>query len=420
MKRMLIFCLTLLVLLPSCSDQNIPEDFSQEESAFRDETSDTMESQAPLNQQEIRFDPERVLPGNPENYHVGAFDGDSIIYYVVEGTHFDVYSYDTKTGQTGKIGSIDNYTTYSRPMRFVALNGKYYFSIGCGDTYEDSESNVMQFTMEENSLTSCDSQYLSTKSVILKQYMGQIAQRKTTYENGKEISYIELYDVKTNQKSRFLSKDVKSEGGFTTIPNFAVSGEDLYLLVQKYTPIYDENNTIMDLEWTSWTIEKYHSDGELVGSFPCDDAKEYFLANIITQFCVWGDYVYFACGEEAAIYKMEDGTARLVLKSTTLPTFYPSGNSQEEEIASVLFSAYSQQFYLFDFEKGELKILDCPMNNGEKIYSCFRSGDNICYETWDGGDLFRCYLTTMDDLMALEARSLDLSSGLLDLASLTQ
>ena len=420
MKRMLIFCLTLLVLLLSCSDQNIPEDFSQEESAFRDETSDTMESQAPLNQQEIRFDPERVLPGNLENYYVGAFDGDSIIYYVVEGTHFDVYSYDTKTGQTGKIGSIDNYMSYVRPMRFVALNGKYYFSIGRGDTYEDSESNVMQFTMEENSLTSCDRQYLSTKSVILKQYMGQIAQRKTTYENGKEISYIELYDVKTNQKSRFLSKDVKSEGGFTSIPNFAVSGEDLYLLVQKYTPIYDENNTIMDLEWTSWTIEKYHSDGELVGSFPCDDAKEYFLANIITQFRVWGDYVYFACGEEAAIYKMEDGTARLVLKSTTLPTFYPSGNSQEEEIASVLFSAYSQQFYLFDFEKGELKILDCPMNNGEKIYSCFRSGDNICYETWDGGDLFRCYLTTMDDLMALEARSLDLSSGLLDLASLTQ
>ena len=420
MKRMLIFCLTLLVLLPSCSDQNIPEDFSQEESAFRDETSDTMESQAPLNQQEIRFDPERVLPGNPENYYVGAFDGDSIIYYVVEGTHFDVYSYDTKTGQTGKIGSIDNYMSYVRPMRFVALNGKYYFSIGRGDTYEDSESNVMQFTMEENSLTSCDSQYLSTKSVILKQYMGQIAQRKTTYENGKEISYIELYDVKTNQKSRFLSKDVKSEGGFTTIPNFAVSGGDLYLLVQKYTPIYDENNTIMDLEWISWTIEKYYSDGELVGSFPCDDAKEYFLVNIITQCCVWGDYVYFACGEEAAIYKMEDGTARLVLKSTTLPTFYPSGNSQEEEIASVLFSAYSQQFYLFDFEKGELKILDCPMNNGEKIYSCFRSGDNICYETWDGDDLFRCYLTTMDDLMALEARSLDLSSGLLDLASLTQ
>lgn len=73
-----------------------------------------------------------------------------------------------------------------------------------------------------------------------------------------------------------------------------------------------------------------------------------------------------------------------------------------EEIASVLFSAYSQQFYLFDFEKGELKILDCPMNNGEKIYSCFRSGDNICYETWDGDDIFRCYLTTMDDLMALE------------------
>lgn len=420
MKRMLIFCLTLLVLLPSCSDQNIPEDFSQEESAFRDETSDTMESQAPLNQQEIRFDPERVLPGNPENYYVGAFDGDSIIYYVVEGTHFDVYSYDTKTGQTGKIGSIDNYMSYVRPMRFVALNGKYYFSIGRGDPYEDSESNVMQFTMEENSLTSCDSQYLSTKSVILKQYMGQIAQRKTTYENGKEISYIELYDVKTNQKARFLSKDVTSEGGFTTIPNFAVSGEDLYLLVQKYTPIYDENNTIMDLEWTSWTIEKYDSDGELVGSFPCDGAKEYFLANIITQFRVWGDYVYFACGEEAAIYKMEDGTARLVLKSTTLPTFYPSGNSQEEEIASVLFSAYSQQFYLFDFEKGELKILDCPMNNGEKIYSCFRSGDNICYETWDGDDIFRCYLTTMDDLMALEARSLDLSSGLLDLASLTQ
>ena len=420
MKRMLIFCLTLLVLLLSCSDQNIPEDFSQEESAFRDETSDTMESQAPLNQQEIRFNPERVLSGNPENYHVGAFDGDSIIYYVVEGTHFDVYSYDTKTGQTGKIGSIDNYISYERPMRFVALNGKYYFPIGRGDTYEDSEWNVMQFTMEENSLTSCDSQYLSTKSVILKQYMGQIAQRKTTYENGKEINYIELYDVKTNQKSRFLSKDVKSEGGFTSIPNFAVSGEDLYLLVQKYTPIYDENNTIMDLEWTSWTIEKYNSDGELVGSFPCDDAKEYFLANIITQFRVWGDYIYFACGEEAAIYKMEDGTARLVLKSTTLPTFYPSGNSQEEEIASVLFSAYSQQFYLFDFEKGELKILDCPMNNGEKIYSCFRSGDNICYETWDGGDIFRCYLTTMDDLMALEARSLDLSSGLLDLASLTQ
>ena len=112
--------------------------------------------------------------------------------------------------------------SYVRPMRFVALNGKYYFSIGRGDTYEDSESNVMQFTMEENSLTSCDSQYLSTKSVILKQYMGQIAQRKTTYENGKEINYIELYDVKTNQKSRFLSKDVKSEGGFTSIPNFAV------------------------------------------------------------------------------------------------------------------------------------------------------------------------------------------------------
>ena len=138
MKRMLIFCLTLLVLLPSCSDQNIPEDFSQEESAFRDETSDTMESQAPLNQQEIRFDPERMLPGNPENYYVGAFDGDSIIYYVVEGTHFDVYSYDTKTGQTGKIGSIDNYMSYVRPMRFVALNGKYHFSIGRGDTYEDS------------------------------------------------------------------------------------------------------------------------------------------------------------------------------------------------------------------------------------------------------------------------------------------
>ena len=68
---MLIFCLTLLVLLPSCSDQNIPEDFSQEESAFRDETSDTMKSPAPLNQQEIKLDPERVLPGNPENYHVG-------------------------------------------------------------------------------------------------------------------------------------------------------------------------------------------------------------------------------------------------------------------------------------------------------------------------------------------------------------
>lgn len=53
--------------------------------------------------------------------------------------------------------------------------------------------------------------------------MGQIAQRKTTFENGKEISYIELYDIETNQKSRFLSKDVKSEGGFMTIPNFAVS-----------------------------------------------------------------------------------------------------------------------------------------------------------------------------------------------------
>ena len=302
MKRMLIFCLTLLVLLPSCSDQNIPEDFSQEESAFRDETSDTMESQAPLNQQEIRFDPERVLPGNPENYYVGAFDGDSIIYYVVEGTHFDVYSYDTKTGQTGKIGSIDNYMSYVRPMRFVALNGKYYFSIGRGDTYEDSESNVMQFTMEENSLTSCDSQYLSTKSVILKQYMGQIAQRKTTYENGKEISYIELYDVKTNQKSRFLSKDVKSEGGFTTIPNFAVSGEDLYLLVQKYTPIYDENNTIMDLEWTSWTIEKYHSDGELVGSFPCDDAKEYFPVSYTHLLAVCG----WARGKNS-ILPSEDG-----------------------------------------------------------------------------------------------------------------
>lgn len=81
--------------------------------------------------------------------------------------------------------------------------------------------------------------------------MGQIAQRKTTFENGKEISYIELYDIETNQKSRFLSKDVKSEGGFMTIPNFAVSGEELYLFVQKYTPIYDENNTITDLEWTS-------------------------------------------------------------------------------------------------------------------------------------------------------------------------
>ena len=98
----------------------------------------------------------------------------------------------------------------------------------------------------------------------------------------------------------------------------------------------------------------------------------------------------------------------------------PSGNSQEEEIASVLFSAYSQQFYLFDFEKGELKILDCPMNNGEKIYSCFRSEDNICYETWDGDDIFRCYLTTMDDLMALETKSLDLSHSLLDLDNLEQ
>lgn len=67
----------------------------------------------------------------------------------------------------------------------------------------------------------------------------------------------------------------------------------------------------------------------------------------------------------------------MVLKSTTLPTFYPSGNSQEEEIASVLFSAYSQQFYLFDFEKGELKILDCPMNNGEKIYSVFSDQETI-------------------------------------------
>ena len=285
-----------------------------------------------------------MLPGNPENYHVGAFDGDSIIYYVVESTHFDVYFYDTKTGQTGKIGSIDNYTTYSRPLRFVALNDKYYFQIGRGNTYEDSESNVMQFTMEENSLTSCDSQYLSTKSVILKKYMGQIAQRKTTFENGKEISYIELYDIETNQKSRFLSKDVKSEGGFMTIPNFAVSGEELYLFVQKYTPIYDENNTITDLEWTSWTIEKYNSDGELVGSFPCDDAKEYFLANIITQFQVWGDYIYFACGEEAAIYKMEDGTARLALKSTTLPTFYPSCNFQDEEIASGFFMLTPSSF----------------------------------------------------------------------------
>lgn len=60
--------------------------------------------------------------------------------------------------------------------------------------------------------------------------MGQIAQRKTTFENGKEISYIELYDIETNQKSRFLSKDVKSEGGFMTIPNFAVSGEELICL----------------------------------------------------------------------------------------------------------------------------------------------------------------------------------------------
>ena len=53
----------------------------------------------------------------------------------------------------------------------MALNDKYYFQIGRGNTYEDSESNVMQFTMEENSLTSCDSQYLSTKSVILKKYI---------------------------------------------------------------------------------------------------------------------------------------------------------------------------------------------------------------------------------------------------------
>ena len=151
-----------------------------------------------------------------------------------------------------------------------------------------------------------------------------------------------------------------------------------------------------------------------------DAAPAQYTVNVITQFQVWGDYIYFACGEEAAIYKMEDGTARLVLKSTTLPTFYPSGNSQEEEIASVLFSAYSQQFYLFDFEKGELKILDCPMNNGEKIYSCFRSEDNICYETWDGDDIFRCYLTTMDDLMALETKSLDLSHSLLDLDNLEQ
>ena len=87
----------------------------------------------------------------------------------------------------------------------------------------------------------------------------------------------------------------------------------------------------------------------------------HYTVNVITQFQVWGDYIYFACGEEAAIYKMEDGTARLVLKSTTLPTFYPSGNSQEEEIASVLFSAYSQQFDLFDFETGELKILDLSL-----------------------------------------------------------
>ena len=48
----------------------------------------------------------------------------------------------------------------------------------------------------------------------------------------------------------------------------------------------------------------------------------------------------------------------MVLKSTTLSTFYPSGNSQEEEIASVLFSAYSQQFYLFDFEKGMTESSD--------------------------------------------------------------
>lgn len=151
-----------------------------------------------------------------------------------------------------------------------------------------------------------------------------------------------------------------------------------------------------------------------------DAAPAYYTVNVITQFQVWGDDIYFACGEEAAIYKMEDGTARLVLKSTTLSTFYPSGNSQEEEIASVLFYAYSQQFYLFDFEKGELKILDCPMNNGEKIYSYFRSEDNICYETWDVDDIFRCFLTTMDDLMALETKSLDLSHSLLDLDNLEQ
>ena len=72
------------------------------------------------------------------------------------------------------------------------------------------------------------------------------------------------------------------------------------------------------------------------------------------------------------------------------------------------------EHYLFDFEKGEIKILDCPMNDSEKIYSCFRSGENICYETWDGDDIFRCYLTTMDDLMALETKSLDLSHSLLD------
>ena len=73
-----------------------------------------------------------------------------------------------------------------------------------------------------------------------------------------------------------------------------------------------------------------------------------------------------------------------------------------------------------DFEKGEIKILDCPMNDSEKIYSCFRSGENICYETWDGDDIFRCYLTTMDDLMALETKSLDLSHSLLDLDNLEQ
>ena len=42
------------------------------------------------------------------------------------------------------------------------------------------------------------------------------------------------------------------------------------------------------------------------------------------------------------------------------------------------------------------------------------------YETWDGDDIFRCYLTTMDDLMALETKSLDLSHSLLDLDNLEQ